>query len=151
MCFSNPSLAIAAVTIGSYDRLAFLGDALLDAVLTHEIYKAFPEWDERQLSGARDALQCNAWFAQLTISHAVSGPAVEVFAMAVWQQHGYLSMRYVSDARRVTWLESGMSIYHFASEPFVSSTSSSSSSSSSTFVMTRTGNSERVTRAFKIE
>ena len=67
--FSDRKLLIQAVTHCSYSqshnqRLEFLGDAVLELVVTHVIYKKFPQWDEGQLTRVRAYLVNGEQLAQ---------------------------------------------------------------------------------------
>ena len=46
------------------ERLEFLGDAVLQVVVTEWLYNAHPEWSEGQLSQARAAMVCEATLAE---------------------------------------------------------------------------------------
>ena len=74
--FKNRSLLLQALThasytrnrlTDSYQRLEFLGDAILDYLVTCHIYKRFPEYNPGQISCMRSALVDNISFAD----HAV--------------------------------------------------------------------------------
>jgi ribonuclease-3 len=64
--FRDPGLARTALTHPSWanemdgsagnERLEFLGDAVLDLVIAHELYAVHPEWAEGELTRARAAL-----------------------------------------------------------------------------------------------
>ena len=51
----------------SYQRLEFLGDAVLDYLVTCHIYKRFPDYSPGQISCMRSALVNNISFAELTV------------------------------------------------------------------------------------
>jgi len=51
----------------SYQRLEFIGDAVLDYLVTCHIYKTFPEYSPGQISSMRSALVNNISFAELTV------------------------------------------------------------------------------------
>ena len=52
----------------SYQRLEFLGDAVLDYLVTCHIYKRFPDYSPGQISCMRSALVNNITFADLAVS-----------------------------------------------------------------------------------
>jgi ribonuclease-3 len=63
--FRDPLLAATALSHASYahesggesnERLEFLGDAVLDVVISQQLFDAHPDWSEGQLSRARSAL-----------------------------------------------------------------------------------------------
>ncbi|KAJ3024521.1 UNVERIFIED_CONTAM: hypothetical protein HDU68_008036 [Siphonaria sp. JEL0065] len=75
--FENPLLAVEAVThtsaIGVYDsltgcfqRLEFLGDAILGFVVVHELYNSADKFDPGQLSTLKDELVCNQYLAYVS-------------------------------------------------------------------------------------
>ncbi|KAH9890583.1 hypothetical protein C8Q73DRAFT_652216 [Cubamyces lactineus] len=82
--FANGQLLLEAVThpsfsstdSTSYQRLEFLGDALIDLVVTDYLYKKFPEATSGQLSWAR--------------SRTVCAPALAVLAVKRLRLHQYL-------------------------------------------------------------
>jgi len=53
---AHPSWANEVDGSGGNERLEFLGDAVLDLVIAHELYAAHPEWAEGELTRARAAL-----------------------------------------------------------------------------------------------
>ena len=74
--FRNPALLERAVTHSSYlydspdisesnQRLEFLGDAVLQLILTHELFVLFPGYREGQLSKHRAALAKGAFLARI--------------------------------------------------------------------------------------
>ena len=74
--FKNRSLLLQALThasytrnrlTDSYQRLEFLGDAILDYLVTCHIYKRFPEYQPGQISCMRSALVDNISFADLAV------------------------------------------------------------------------------------
>ena len=74
--FQDPSLLLQAVThasysrnrvTGSYQRLEFLGDAVLDYLVTCHIYSTFPKYGPGEISGMRSALVNNITFAELAV------------------------------------------------------------------------------------
>lgn len=66
--FQDPSLLVQAVThpsylhevseggVGDYQRLEFLGDAVLGLLLAEMLYERYPDWDEGALSQLRSRL-----------------------------------------------------------------------------------------------
>jgi len=61
--FTRPEWLIQALTHsaengGNNQRLEFLGDAVLGAVVSKKLYEDHPDWDEGDLSVARTALVC---------------------------------------------------------------------------------------------
>ena len=74
--FHNPSLLLQALTHASYtknrvtdcyQRLEFLGDAVLDYLITCNIYSKFPNYGPGEITGMRSALVNNITFAELAI------------------------------------------------------------------------------------
>ncbi|KAI0648351.1 hypothetical protein C8Q79DRAFT_906449 [Trametes meyenii] len=73
--FKHGQLLLEAVThpsfgsndSSSYQRLEFLGDALIDMVVTDYLYKKFPEATSGQLSWARSRAVCSAALASLAV------------------------------------------------------------------------------------
>ena len=51
--------------IDSNERLEFLGDAVLGMLVSHVLYRAFPHYDEGQLTEARSALVRRSTLAML--------------------------------------------------------------------------------------
>lgn len=82
--FSDPTLLEAALTHDSYanelrargatlpsnERLEFLGDAVLQLVITEELYRRFPHESERSLSERRRGLVCRQTLA--AVARAIS-------------------------------------------------------------------------------
>ncbi|KAI8999078.1 hypothetical protein BD414DRAFT_527097 [Trametes punicea] len=62
---SHPSFG--STDCSSYQRLEFLGDALIDMVVTEYLYKKFPEATSGQLSWARSRAVCGAALASLAV------------------------------------------------------------------------------------
>lgn len=83
--FADPSLLEAALTHDSYanelrarggtlpsnERLEFLGDAVLQLVITEELYRRFPHEPERALSDRRRGLVCRQTLATVARSIAL--------------------------------------------------------------------------------
>ena len=74
--FKDRSLLLEALTHASYtknrvtdcfQRLEFLGDAVLDYLVTCHIYSTFPKFDPGRISGMRSALVNNITFAELSV------------------------------------------------------------------------------------
>ncbi|KAJ1558660.1 hypothetical protein HK405_013224, partial [Cladochytrium tenue] len=70
--FRDGSLAIRAVTHvssseESYERLEFLGDAILDCLLMSHFFRSYPDLDPERLCDLRQAAVCNESFARLTV------------------------------------------------------------------------------------
>ncbi|KAK0458512.1 P-loop containing nucleoside triphosphate hydrolase protein [Desarmillaria tabescens] len=65
---THPSFASFADTT-SYQRLEFLGDALLDLVVVHYLYAKFPEATSEQLALPRTKAVCSAALAFLGVKH----------------------------------------------------------------------------------
>lgn len=74
--FHDPSLLLQALTHASYtknrvtdcyQRLEFLGDAVLDYLITCNIYSNFPNYGPGEITGMRSALVNNITFAELAI------------------------------------------------------------------------------------
>ena len=74
--FTDPMLLLQAVTHASYtknrltecyQRLEFLGDAILDYLVTSHIYSTFPDYGPGEITSMRSALVNNATFAELTV------------------------------------------------------------------------------------
>ena len=74
--FQDPSLLLQALTHASYtknrvtdcyQRLEFLGDAVLDYLITCNIYSTFPNYGPGEITGMRSALVNNITFAELAI------------------------------------------------------------------------------------
>lgn len=75
--FKNRELLLTAITHRSYlnehrnelvghnERLEFIGDAVLELVVTHHLYKAFPDVDEGRLTKFRSRLVCNRAHAKV--------------------------------------------------------------------------------------
>ncbi|MBQ9006141.1 MAG: ribonuclease III [Atopobiaceae bacterium] len=53
---THPSAAEGKAPSASYERLEFLGDAVLGAIVAHEVYQKFPSMDEGQLTDLKIAL-----------------------------------------------------------------------------------------------
>ncbi|MDQ6950209.1 MAG: ribonuclease III domain-containing protein [Mariprofundales bacterium] len=51
-------LALTHCSLGGvhYERLEFLGDAVLELIISDELYRSFPDWPEGRLSRMRSAL-----------------------------------------------------------------------------------------------
>ena len=79
-CFSDKSLLILALTHSSYanenkkgkhennERLEFLGDAVLDMVVSEYMYRHFPKMPEGELTKLRAAVVCEGSLAALSRS-----------------------------------------------------------------------------------
>ena len=74
--FKNRSLLLQALThasytrnrlTDSYQRLEFLGDAILDYLVTCHIYRKFPDYNPGQISCMRSALVDNISFADMAV------------------------------------------------------------------------------------
>ena len=74
--FRDKALLLQAVTHASYQknrvtdcyqRLEFLGDAVLDYLITTEVYERFPDFDPGKITDMRSALVNNNLFAELTV------------------------------------------------------------------------------------
>ena len=74
--FSNPALLLQALThasftgnkvTGCYQRLEFLGDAVLDYLVTCHIYSTFPKYGPGEITEMRSALVSNVMFAELAV------------------------------------------------------------------------------------
>lgn len=74
--FSDPALLLQALTHASfiknrvtdcYQRLEFLGDAVLDYLVTCHIYSTFPNYEPGQISALRSALVNNVTFAEMAV------------------------------------------------------------------------------------
>ncbi len=74
--FEDPSYLLQALTHASYiknrvtdcyQRLEFLGDAVLDYLVTCYIYQKFPDYGPGDISGLRSALVNNVTFAELAV------------------------------------------------------------------------------------
>lgn len=74
--FNDRTLLLQAVTHASYtknrltqcyQRLEFLGDAVLDYLVTCHIYSTFPDYGPGKITGMRSALVNNFTFAELTV------------------------------------------------------------------------------------
>ena len=74
--FKDQALLLQAVTHASYtrnrltdcyQRLEFLGDAVLDYLVTSHIYSSFPNYGPGEISGMRSALVNNNTFAELAV------------------------------------------------------------------------------------
>lgn len=72
--FKDPAFFLQALTHASYmrnratdcyQRLEFLGDAVLDYLVTSHIYSTFPKFGPGKISGMRSALVNNITFAEL--------------------------------------------------------------------------------------
>jgi ribonuclease-3 len=59
------------------ERLEFLGDAVLQLVVTEWLYTTHPQWSEGQLSQARAAIVCEATLAELAVALNV-GPMLRL-------------------------------------------------------------------------
>ena len=58
----NEQVGIAG---GSYERMEFLGDAVLELMVSTELYRRFPDMDEGELTKSRAALVCRESLAQV--------------------------------------------------------------------------------------
>ncbi|KAG7453028.1 P-loop containing nucleoside triphosphate hydrolase protein [Guyanagaster necrorhizus] len=65
---THPSFASVADTT-SYQRLEFLGDAVLDLVVVHYLYAKFPDATSEQLALPRAKVVCSAALAYLGVKH----------------------------------------------------------------------------------
>ena len=74
--FRDKALLLQALTHSSYQknrvtdcyqRLEFLGDAVLDYLITTQIYERFPDFDPGKITDMRSALVNNNLFAELTV------------------------------------------------------------------------------------
>ena len=74
--FSDPAFFLQALTHASYmrnratdcyQRLEFLGDAVLDYLVTSYIYSTYPKFGPGEISGMRSALVNNITFAELAV------------------------------------------------------------------------------------
>ena len=52
-------------TDGSYERMEFLGDAVLELMVSTELYRRFPDMDEGELTKSRASLVCRETLAQV--------------------------------------------------------------------------------------
>ena len=50
---------------GSYERMEFLGDAVLELMVSTELYRRFPDMDEGELTKSRASLVCRETLAQV--------------------------------------------------------------------------------------
>ena len=50
LALTHPSASEGSSTLGSYERLEFLGDAILGAVISRELYDSYPKLDEGALT-----------------------------------------------------------------------------------------------------
>ena len=50
---------------GSYERMEFLGDAVLELMVSIELYRRFPDMDEGELTKSRASLVCRETLAQV--------------------------------------------------------------------------------------
>ncbi|MDR0577465.1 MAG: ribonuclease III [Candidatus Accumulibacter sp.] len=71
--FANASLLLTALTHRSHsspnnERLEFLGDSILSAVIAHELYGRFPQVPEGDMSRLRARLVCQDSLHQLALS-----------------------------------------------------------------------------------
>ncbi|KAJ3843793.1 P-loop containing nucleoside triphosphate hydrolase protein [Lentinula raphanica] len=64
---THPSFASEAEIIPSYQRLEFLGDALLDLVVIHYLYNKFPQAESAQLALPRTKAVCSQALAFLAV------------------------------------------------------------------------------------
>lgn len=77
--FKNPALGLAAITHAStththprlytsycYDRLEFLGDAILDFLVAHFLFLKFPDWKPGELHDGKSHLTNNRFLAHLS-------------------------------------------------------------------------------------
>ena len=74
--FQDPALLLQALTHASYQRnrvtdcyqrLEFLGDAVLDYLITIYVYQTFPDFDPGKITEMRSALVNNNLFAELAV------------------------------------------------------------------------------------
>ncbi|KAF5370850.1 hypothetical protein D9758_001794 [Tetrapyrgos nigripes] len=65
---THPSFASSAET-SSYQRLEFLGDAVLDLVVVHYLYNKFPTATSAQLALPRTKAVCSAALAYIAVKH----------------------------------------------------------------------------------
>lgn len=56
VALTHPSVSIEELGDGHNQRLEFLGDAVLQLILTHELYRRFPEFGEGDMTKARAQL-----------------------------------------------------------------------------------------------
>jgi dsRNA-specific ribonuclease len=59
----NENSGIHQYTAKDFERLEFLGDAVLKAIQAKHVFKTYPEWDEGQLSKTRSHLENNQQLA----------------------------------------------------------------------------------------
>ncbi|KAJ4721644.1 Endoribonuclease Dicer-like [Melia azedarach] len=78
--FRDPSLLVEALTHGSYmhpeistsyQRLEFLGDAVLDYLITVHLFKEYPELSSRDLTDMRSASVNNLCYARSSVKHGL--------------------------------------------------------------------------------
>jgi ribonuclease-3 len=57
--FTHPSYGYTSLMLGDYQRMEFLGDAILQLVTSTYVYQSFPLHNEGHLSAFRTAIVCN--------------------------------------------------------------------------------------------
>ncbi|TPX47024.1 hypothetical protein SeLEV6574_g02881 [Synchytrium endobioticum] len=121
--FNQPGWLLEALThstaadefFNSYQRLEFLGDAVLGYLAVRHFYYTFPEADPHQLSDLKDAAVCNAFLANIAVSAGMhkwmrhmSAPLMHGFHMylndlAAERYHVEESMKSEDDDSRRYW------------------------------------------------
>ena len=79
---THPSYYLNRVT-DSYQRLEFLGDALIDYLVTYQIYTDYDDMNPGELTDLRSALVCNDTFAEIAVErnyhHHLKGLSPRLF------------------------------------------------------------------------
>jgi ribonuclease-3 len=69
---THPSAAEGKPVSTSYERLEFLGDAILGAIVAHEVFERFPSMDEGQLTDLKIALVSGKMLSSLSESLGIA-------------------------------------------------------------------------------
>lgn len=76
MALTHPSYSFEAGTAGMYQRLEFLGDAVLGFIITERLYQAFPEYQEGRLAKLRSALVNGKMLASVAERHGIGSAII---------------------------------------------------------------------------
>jgi ribonuclease III len=68
LCEKAPDGSEAATRTGDYERLEFLGDAVLGLVVAEALFKAHPEWQEGELTRVRSQLVNRQHMAEVAMA-----------------------------------------------------------------------------------
>ena len=74
--------------VGNYQRLEYLGDSVMQLIVTHELYEAYPSFDESMLTMVRSALVKNLKLAKVQSPIPINGtiPTPILISLVRWQR-----------------------------------------------------------------